>query len=87
MKNVKRLVVATMLMLSLFLGAEGVKAAGCGTYYIYSTSTPKCYSEHCGIWDTTALVQYQYKKRKCVRNDNTDYWQYQTDRVHIDCGC
>lgn len=41
-------------------------AAGCGTYYIYSTTNPKCYNEHCGIWDSTALVQYQYNKRKCV---------------------
>lgn len=79
---------AMMLALAfVLLSATNAYAAGCGTYYIYKTSTPKCYTERCGIWDGTALVQYQYKKRQCVKKDNTTYWQYKRDRVHIDCGC
>lgn len=81
--------IVTMLAACTFMTvcSTSVNAAGCGSYYIYKTSTPKCRSEKCGIWDSKALVQYQYSKRKCVKKDNTTYWQYKTDRVHIDCGC
>lgn len=45
------------------MGNNISNADGCGTWYIYKTSTPTCYNEHCGIWDKTALVQKQYYKR------------------------
>ena len=45
------------------MGNNISNAAGCGTWYIYKTSTPSCYTERCGIWNKTALVQKQYYKR------------------------
>lgn len=87
MNITKKLLVVAFSIISI-IGAYNISnAAGCGTYYIYSTINPKCYNEHCGIWDSTALVQYQYNKRKCVKSDNTTYWDYKTVRKAIDCGC
>lgn len=45
------------------MGNNISNAAGCGTWYIYKTSTPICVKESCGIWNKTALVQKQYYKR------------------------
>ena len=45
------------------MGNNISNAAGCGTWYIYKTSTLSCYTERCGIWNKTALVQKQYYKR------------------------
>ena len=69
------------------MGNNISNAAGFGTWYIYKTTTPTCYNEHCGIWDKTALVQKQYYKRNCVFKDSTTKWQFRTERLHIDCGC
>lgn len=89
MKKISKLLTVSLVLTGLmFFSPTYSKAAGgCGTFYIYKTSTPSCYTEHCGIWDSTALVQWQYEKRQCVRADNTTYWEYQSNRVHIDCGC
>ena len=45
------------------MGNNISNAAGCGTWYIYKTSTPSCYTERCCIWNKTTLVQKQYYKR------------------------
>lgn len=87
MKKFKTITALLMAVLTLSAGTIIANAGGCGTYFIYHTGTPSCRKEHCGIWDSTALVQNQKSKRKCVRKDNTTYWQYKTQNVHIDCGC
>lgn len=87
MKRNKLFITGAVLALAFVMGNNISNAAGCGTWYIYKTTTPTCYNEHCGIWDKTALVQKQYSKRKCVKKDNSTRWEYDTKRVHIDCGC
>lgn len=87
MKKNKLLVTGAILALAFVMGNNISNAAGCGTWYIYKTSTPICVKESCGIWDKTALVQKHYYKRKCVFKDNTTKWKFRTERLHIDCGC
>ncbi|TFU93825.1 MULTISPECIES: hypothetical protein [unclassified Granulicatella] len=84
----KKIGLIAILMISLVsFDSQQVSAAGCGVSYIYATSTPVCRNEHCGIWDLRALVQEQYRKSLCVRDDNSTYWSYKTDRVHLKCSC
>lgn len=87
MKNTKLLVTSAILALTFIIGQSVSNAAGCGEQYIYKTSKPFCANEWCGLWDKTALVQKQYIKRNCVKKDSTTKWEYDINRVHIDCGC
>lgn len=66
---------------------ESLARGGCGSYYVYSSSNPTCINRSCGLWDTTALVQNLYKKRQCVRANNTTYWQFKVERSTLDCAC
>lgn len=87
MKIIKKTAL-TLLILVLFIShTTSSYAGGCGTWETYRVSPSFCAKEHCGIWDKTALVQLFYKKRKCVKKDNTSTWEYKIERVHIDCGC
>jgi hypothetical protein len=87
--KMKRRIILVILVVSVLLTPLTVTAMmyRCTSWQIISHTTPECKTVHCGIWDSTALVQDVRMVRSCSYDGAFPKTEFKTVSNHIDCGC
>ena len=85
MKKKRKAIVAVIMVLSMSIGMDAL-AAGCSSYVLYETGTPRRTNKLCPGGLKRKERQDKYRQ-KCVRDDGTTYYNYDYRTVFVSCSC
>lgn len=62
-------------------------SGGCGEWMTYKTKYIGCTLQNCPVPYYTKEVEQEFQKRRCVRPNNSTYYEYRVIDVNLGCNC